>query len=171
MSDQIGWEIAGRFYPHNGADALRHGDFALIREVTGLSLDEFDRGDDPLAVETGWLAVAVWHGNPEMRRSQVLNFIEQLPAEGAKRVGWEPELEDAETPLAQAESPDSGSSSSDSDSPPVADSSPSASPSTTKSPEDSTPASSILNGSGVQGSATGAISPPSISDPSTSAAA
>ena len=156
MSDeQIGWEIAGRFYPHNGADALRHGDFALIREVTGLSLDEFDRGDDPLATETGWLAVAVWQANPEMRRDQVRTFIEQLAADGAKRVGWEAA---DYVPLDEAGSAASGSSSSSSGSPPADDSSLSASPSTTRSPEDSTQETSKPNGSGAPASATGAIS-------------
>ncbi len=109
--DVIGWEIAGRFYPHNGAEALRHGDFALIREVTGLSLDEFDRGDDPLATETGWIAVAFWHGNPDMRRDQILKIVEQLPADGAKRVGWTVELEADPVPLDEASQPaGSGSS-------------------------------------------------------------
>ncbi len=166
--DRIGWEIAGRFYPHNGAGALRHGDFALIREVTGVSLDEFDRGTDPLATETGWLAVAVWQANPDMRRDQVVSYIEQLPAGAATRVGWE--TEETEAPLAPSESPPSGSSSSDSASPQADDSSLSASPSTTKSPEDPTPEPLILLGSGGQASATGATSPPETSAPSTMAA-
>ncbi len=159
--ERTGWEVQGRFYPHNGADALRHGDFALIREVTGLSLDEFDRGDDPLATETGWLAVAVWQANPEMRRDQVRNFIEQLPAGGATRVGWG--VEEPEVPLAPSESPVSGTSSSDSVLPPADDSSPSASPSTTKSPGEPTPEPSSPNGSGDPDLAIGAESDPVIS--------
>jgi hypothetical protein len=160
--DRIGWEIAGRFYPHNGTQALRHGDFALIREVTGLSLDEFDRGDDPLATETGWIAVAIWQSNPDMRRDQVRTFVEQLPAEAAKRVGWE--AEETDVPLAPEGSPASGSSSSDSDSPPADDSSPSASPSTTKSPEEQTQEPLTRNGSGDQQSVTGVMSDLETSD-------
>ncbi len=171
--EQIGWEILGRFYPHIGADGLWQGDYALIREVTGVDLDVFDRGEDPLATETGWLAVALWHGNPDMRRDQIVKLVEKLPAGGdgaPKRVGWEAEIEEAAPPLAPSESPPSGSSSSGSVSPPAADSSLSASPSTTKSPEDSTPEPSTRNGSGDQASATGAMSPQPISDPSSVAA-
>ncbi len=160
--DRAGWNIHGRFYPHNGADALRHGDFALIREVTGLSLDEFDRGDDPLATETGWLAVAVWQAQPELRRDQVRNFIEQLPAGAAERVNWGL---DEDVPLTSDESPASGSSSNASDSPPADSTSLSASPSTTKSPEEQTPEPSIPLSSGDQESATGATSPPQTSEP------
>ena len=174
MSDErFGWEFMGRFYPHIGADGMWQGDYALIREVTGLRLDQFDRGSDPLATETGWLAVALWHGNPDMSRDQIVELVEKLPAHGdgiPTKIGWDtPEEADA-APLAPNESPGSGSSSSDSASPLVEGSSLSASPSTTKSAEDSTPDPSTRNGSGDPASATGAISNQPISDPSPVAA-
>jgi hypothetical protein len=122
-NDQVGWKIGTRFYEHVGADALRHGDFALIREVTGMTLDQFDRGDDPVATETGWLAVAVWRGNPDLRREQVVRMVEQLGHDDAERVGWStpekqeddavpPPVADAATgPGSPSPKPDSGSSS------------------------------------------------------------
>lgn len=100
--DKIGWQVGARFYPHVGADALRHGDFALIREVTGMTLDQFDRGDDPIATETGWLAVAVWQANPDLRREQVVRMIEQMTPDESVRVGWEIPKEADAGPPAQA---------------------------------------------------------------------
>lgn len=163
--EQPGWQIRGRFYPHNGADALRHGDFALMREVSGLALDELDRGDDPIAVDTAWMAVAIWQANPEMRRDQVRVFVETLGAGEAERIGWG--IEDDAAPLTQDESPPSGNSSSDSASPQADASSLSASPSTTKSPEEQTQEPSSPGGSGVPPSDTGADSSPVISVPLT----
>lgn len=167
-NDQIGWEIAGTFYPHVGFEGLLHGDHALMREVTGLTLSELDSGEDPEATETAWIAVAVWHQNLELRRGEVRKFVERLPKDGAKRIGFE---ENAEAPLDESPSPDSGKTSSSSDSTPADSSSGSASPNTTKSPADTTPEPSTPSGSGGQPSATGATSPRAISAPSTSAAA
>jgi hypothetical protein len=146
MADEkIGWEIDGRFYPHNGVDGLRHGDFALIREVTGLSIDEFDRGDDDLATETGWLAVAIWQSNPEWRRDQVVRAVEQLPADGAKRIGWAaPPKADADPPTGENDPTSESSSTRSSDAPAATTTS-----AEEESSEDSSPASSTREDSGA----------------------
>lgn len=82
-----GWLIHGQFYPHVGSNALTHGDLALIRDVTGLTMDQFDEGE-PFLSMTGWMAVAFWHENPELRREQVVRFIERLPRDASEEVNW-----------------------------------------------------------------------------------
>lgn len=173
MSDeQKGWEIEGVFYPHVGADALLHGDYALIPEVTGLDLDDFLSGSDLMRIETGWIAVAFWRGNPELRRNQVVRIIEHLPGEGAKRVGWAvPEAADASPPAPAEENTTISSSSTTSVEPPEESKSSTDSVlSATESKEDSTLEPSSQNGSGNPTSDTGVTSPLPISDHSASAA-
>jgi hypothetical protein len=155
--DKVGWEIDGRFYPHNGADSLRHGDYALIREVTGLTLDTFDMGRDPLAVETGWLAVAIWQADPGLSRGQVVEMVERLPRGAAKPVGWtKPLVEADEDDAGPPDTVSSGGTSSTSDASP-------AETDKTTGGEEQTQESSILNGSGSQASATGHTLPLGIS--------
>lgn len=113
MTDkQIGFEIKGQFCPHNGAASLRHGDFALIRQVTGLNLQEFDEGVDPQLSMLGWMAVAYWQANPHLSRDQALRQFEQLPHDSVKAIGFGDE-DDAGPPDLPA--PTSGDSSTDTD--------------------------------------------------------
>lgn len=87
--DQQGWKIMGTFYPHVGVEALRHGDFALVREVTGLTADEFVDGDDITGAESGWIAIAFWHGHPEFGRDRVRAIVEALPVKDVERIGFD----------------------------------------------------------------------------------
>ena len=115
MAAQQGFEIKGQFCPHNGVASLRHGDFALIREVTGLNLQDFDDGVDPSLSMLGWMAVAYWQANPQLTRDQAVRAFEQLPADSVKAVGFDDAEEDARPP--EEDAAPSQSSSTDSDGP------------------------------------------------------
>lgn len=166
--DRVGWEIEGKFYPHNGFESLTHGDYALIADVTGLTTDQFLLEEDTLRTESGWIAVAFWQGNPGMKRHHVAAMMEKLPIEGAKRIGFI-EQDDAGPP---DETTDTGSKSPTSVEPPADAPSPTRpSRSDTESTAEPPPAPSTPNGSGGPRSATGATSDHPISDHLTSSAA
>lgn len=95
---ETGWNIYGKFYPHNGIEALRHGDFRLVRRVTGLSTDEFVNGDDLTGSESGWIAVAFSQGHPEMTVEMVARMMDTLKVEEVERVGFEIEEEPEQSP-------------------------------------------------------------------------
>lgn len=111
---RVGWEIYGKFYAHNGIEALRHGDFALVRQVTGLTTDEFVNGEDLTGSESGWIAVAFWQGNPEMSRDMAARAVTNLKVSDVERVGFDLEEEDGQSP--PAEGADSNSAPSESSS-------------------------------------------------------
>lgn len=106
MSEQQdGVEIKGKFYPW--ADQMRLVDPILVREVTGLSYQEFlsawqemageiadaDEGEvevDP-SVLSGMIAVAVWQQHPDWSRVKARQFIERLSFDDVKILGSEDE--------------------------------------------------------------------------------
>ena len=156
--DKIGWEINDRFYPHVGADQLLQGDYALIWELTGVNLDDFAEEGNFKLVELGWIGAAFWHGNPEMRRSQVVKILERLPDAAIVRVGFD--AADDNPPAEEEESTTTSSSSTTTGGPQAERSSVTESPtSDTGSKGDSTQERSTLNGSGGQLSDTGVTSP------------
>ncbi len=108
---QVGWEIFKRFYPHNGIEALRHGDFRLVRLVTGMTTDEFVNGDDLTGSESGWIAVAFSQGHPEMSVEMVARMMDTLKIEDVERVGFDFEEEPEQSPPAGTEDPSLSSSS------------------------------------------------------------
>lgn len=89
--EQMGWKIFETFYPHVGVEELVHGDFALVREVTGMTADAFIDGKDLTGAETGWIAVAFAHGNPGLSRSKVAQIIGDLKVADVQQVGFEAE--------------------------------------------------------------------------------
>lgn len=111
---RVGWEIYGKFYSHNGIEALRHGDFALVRQVTGMTTDEFVNGDDLTGSESGWIAVAFWQGNPEMSRDMAARAMQNLKLNDVERIGFELDEDDGEQspPVEEADSSSAPSESS-----------------------------------------------------------
>ncbi len=111
QNQQVGWEIFKQFYPHNGIEALRHGDFRLVRLVTGMTTDEFVNGDDLTGSESGWIAVAFSQGHPEMSVEMVARMMDTLKIEDVERVGFDFEEEPEQSPPAGTEdlSPSSSS--------------------------------------------------------------
>lgn len=96
MADGDTFDVLGRVYPMIRLSEFRFSDWALVREITGLSSQEFvvahdgdDGGVDKLVV-FGYAAVAFWRGNPRMTRSRARDEIEDwaetdvafLPAAG-----------------------------------------------------------------------------------------
>jgi hypothetical protein len=144
---QVGWEIYNKFYPHNGIEALRHGDFRLVRLVTGMSTDEFVNGDDLTGSESGWIAVAFSQGHPEMTVEMVARMMDTLKIEDVLRVGFEIDEEPEQSP------PDEGEDRSPSSSATTEPSSPE--PATTTPPE--TPDASTPDTSGASVSRIGAL--------------
>lgn len=83
---ESGFEIKGTFYAF--PTAFRIGDPPLVRQITGMSWEEFtgalgDDTGDP-SVSAGMIAVAVWQTNPEWRRDRVARFVEKLDMEQVK---------------------------------------------------------------------------------------
>lgn len=99
MADQeAGYQIAGKFFPF--PTSFRLGDPVLIRDLTGLTWDEFLRAmpdeDDPEdvgdpVVLLGMLGVAVWQANPTWRRDKVARYVQNIPIEDVEAVGVEEE--------------------------------------------------------------------------------
>lgn len=88
MSDERGWMIFEKFYAHVGWDALTYDDFALVRQLTGLTTDEFMNGEDLRGNEHAWVAIAFLHGNPDMTRDQVARIIGQVKPVDVRPVGF-----------------------------------------------------------------------------------
>ena len=119
MAQEEGFEIYNRFYP--SPQRFRLGDPVLVREVTGMNWPDFARGLDAMSEEfselveqgqaeefepdqvllVGLMAVAFWHGNPQMTRAKVVRAVERIPIEDVKFVAGDEE-EAAPSPPAEA---------------------------------------------------------------------
>lgn len=82
MAAENTFEILGRSYPMVPLAQWRFSEWALVREITGLSSEEFvaahedgESGVDKLVVY-GYAAVAFWRGNPRMSRSRARDAID-----------------------------------------------------------------------------------------------
>lgn len=103
MSDdeRAGFEIGGRFYPW--ADQMRLSDPILIREVTGLSYQEFlsswqavdENAEDEVEVDpavlSGMIAVAVWQQHTEWSRAKAAKYVERLNFDDVTIIGGDKE--------------------------------------------------------------------------------
>lgn len=79
--EQAGFRVGETFYPW--PQAFRLGDPVLIREVTGMSWQEFidaldGQGMEDPAVLNGMIAAAVWQANPRWKRDRVRAFVEAI---------------------------------------------------------------------------------------------
>lgn len=107
MASDSTFEIYGRVYPMIQLSEFRFSEWALVREVTGLSSSEFaaahdeDGGVDKLVV-FGYAAVAFWRGNARMTRARAKLAIEDWGTEDVVFVPAEDEAGDAADPPAEA---------------------------------------------------------------------
>ena len=111
---QDGVEIYKRFYPW--PSNFRLGDPVLVRQVTGMDWPEFvaalqeqedafaearETGEDPpqpdQVVLAGLIAVAFWHGNPNMNRDKVRRAVERIPQSEIELIDGDEEV-DADPP-------------------------------------------------------------------------
>ena len=115
----------GREFPMVRIPDFKFQDWALIREITGLSSAEFllahdhESGPDEL-VMFGYAAVAFWHGNPSLSRARVAAYAGEWATGDVVLQDDEPEVDDAANPPAG----DGGSTSSEAPSPTSDDANP-----------------------------------------------
>jgi hypothetical protein len=119
---EAGYQIRNKFYPF--PSSFRLLDSVLIRELTGMSWEEFINGmpddDDPDAVAdptvmSGLIGVAVWQANPTWPRAKVSRFVQGITMEEVEAVGMEEDEEeeaDASPPV-EEETPKTGETSSE----------------------------------------------------------
>lgn len=108
--EKPGVKINGVFFPL--PESFRLGDPVLVREVTGLTWDEFtamleqEEGEitDP-SVLTGMIAVSVWQANPKWPRARVVSFVEKVDLSDLETITPETE-EETEVPLEQVPVPE-----------------------------------------------------------------
>jgi hypothetical protein len=94
------YEIRGQRYPV--VDKFRHGDPALVCEITGLDWDRFidllvaadDEASLDIRVQTAMVAVAVAHVHRGWSRDKVVKFVSQLELEEVQLEGVEEAAED-----------------------------------------------------------------------------
>ena len=95
---EAGYQIGKRFFPFPAS--FRLGDPVLIRDLTGMSWEEFVNAmpdeDDPDAigdpvVMLGMLGVAVWQTNPTWRRDRVVKYVQNVMIEDVEAVGIDDE--------------------------------------------------------------------------------
>jgi len=99
---EAGYQIRNKFYPF--PSSFRLLDSVLIRELTGMSWEEFINGmpddDDPDAVAdptvmSGLIGVAIWQANPTWQRSKVARFVQGITMDEVEAVGMEADEEEA----------------------------------------------------------------------------
>lgn len=107
---ETGFEIYNRFYPM--PQRFRLGDPVLVKEVTGMRWPDFtdalaemeedaaqaadegreDEFQSDQVLILGMMAVAFWHGNPQMSRAKVVRAVERIPLDVVKFIaGDDPE--------------------------------------------------------------------------------
>lgn len=94
MADFI---VDGVAYPF--PTQVRLGDATLVRELTGLEIEELDDASE-LQRLTAYLAITVWQANPKWSRLKAARFVEAVDI---SRV--EIETDDDDPPAARAEDP------------------------------------------------------------------
>jgi hypothetical protein len=102
------WKVGLHTFPF--VNDFNHGDAPLIREVTGLTWNEFStiwstwdpEAPDPL-VGTALLAVAVQHAQPTWSRQRVNDFVRNLPIGATEFIAPETNTPAADDPDANPE--------------------------------------------------------------------
>ena len=100
---EAGYQIRNKFYPF--PSSFRLLDSVLIRDLTGMSWDEFINGmpddDDPEAIAdptvmVGLIGVAIWQTNPTWPRTKVARFVQGITMEEVEAVGMEADDEEGD---------------------------------------------------------------------------
>jgi hypothetical protein len=84
--DEQGWRIRGRFYPIVWLQDWKRGEHILANRITGLGDELFD-GGHAVALDTAYMAVAVWRVNPTQPIEKIIRFVFELSDADVEEVG------------------------------------------------------------------------------------